>query len=255
MYLFLAEKIIYRYYDKIVAVSGDLKKFLISRKVPFRKIEMIRNGFDFHILTNDTQPDNTELEFKPADYRIFGIIGRLFPDKGHHFFLEAFKSVKEKHKNIKALIIGDGPARDIIGNQIKILGLDKDVYLLGFRNDIKKYYQILDYLVIPSIREGLPYTLLEAMYLKIPVVATSVGDIPLVVENNKTGLLVPPGDTSALSQAMSEMLRDSGKCLKFADQGYERISQFFSGEEMSRKTELLYERLCPGRNHKEIHPD
>ena len=106
IYLYLAEKIIYRYYDKIVAVSDDLKKFLVSRKVPSGKIEMIRNGFDFHTLTNNSPPGNLGLDFNPAEYRIFGIVGRLFPDKGHSFFLEAFKSVIEAHKNIKALIIG-----------------------------------------------------------------------------------------------------------------------------------------------------
>ena len=254
IYLFLAEKIFYRYFDKILAVSDDLKKFLIGRKVPYPKIEMIRNGFDFHVLANDTTPDNLELDFDPSDYRVFGIVGRLFPDKGHDFFLEAFKSVKEIHINIKALIIGDGPAREFIVNKIKKLGLDNDVYMLGFRNDIKKYYQVLDYLVMPSVREGLPYTLLEAMYLKIPVLATQVGDIPLVIENNKTGILIPPGNSSALSQAMSEMLSDSGKCLRFADQGYKRVNQFFSGEEMTRKTELLYEKLCLKRNRQKIIP-
>ena len=251
IYLYLAEKIIYRYYDKIVAVSDDLKKFLVSRKVPSGKIEMIRNGFDFHTLTNNSPPGNLGLDFNPAEYRIFGIVGRLFPDKGHSFFLEAFKSVIEAHKNIKALIIGDGPARELLDYQINKMGLANDVYMLGFRNDIKKYYQILDYLVMPSIREGLPYTLLEAMYLKIPVAATSVGDIPLVIENNKTGFLLPPGDSTALAKTMSRMLVNREKCLKFSNDGYKRVTQFFSGDKMTRLTEQLYQKHCPLLNHEQ----
>ncbi len=249
LYLLLAEKIIYRYYHKIVAVSDDLKKFLIRRGVSSRKIEMIRNGFDFHILSNPSSPQKIKFDFNPDDYRIFGIVGRLFPDKGHTFFLEAFKSLKNENRKIKALIIGDGPAREEVQNKIKTFHLENDVYLLGYQNDIKKYYQILDYLVIPSIREGLPYTLLEAMYFKIPVLATSVGDIPHLIENNKTGFLVPPGDSIVLAKAMSGMLVNSEKCIALADKGYERVKQFFSGEKMTHQTEQLYQKFYPYINH------
>ena len=242
-YLFINERITYKFFDRIVAVAEDLRGFLEQNKILKEKIEVIQNGLDAELLE-----DETNCSFAPPlpikeGHMVFAVIGRLYPDKGHRYFIEALSKVYQRYPNVTGLIIGDGPARTEITEQIKELNLEKAVFLCGVRTDMKNVYDAIDFLIIPSLTEGLPYVLLEAMANGIPVLSTSVGDIPHLIDHESTGFLVDPGDIEGLVKYMLEFLNHTDKSQKMAQQGRNFILKNFSAKEMTEKTESLYRSL------------
>lgn len=247
-YLFFDEWIVYRFYDRIVTVSEDLRGQLTSRGVADGKIAVVRNGLDIETLAGPRKGLSSEEPIRiPEGHAVFSVVGRLFPDKGHRFFLEAFAAIRRRHPLITALIVGDGPHRDAIAGHIAALGLEDLVVMCGVRTDMQYVYGLTDVLVIPSLREGLPYTLLEAMASRLLVVATAVGDIPAVVEDGVTGLLVPPGDAAALEAAMEKLLQGPDGAVRMGERAFDRVTTAFSGEQMARETEAVYSILATGR--------
>lgn len=207
-------------------------------------IEVIQNGFDFQSMENDGNNDSLEEAlYIPEGQKVFAVIGRLYPDKGHRYFLDAFSKVSQKFSSIKAIIVGDGPLKQEILNQIHKVGLENYVTFCGFRSDMNYIYKLIDFLVIPSLREGLPYVLLEAMANKIPVLATKVGDIPLLIEDGKTGFLMPPQDPKALERGMMQILNDPTKAREMAERAYRVVKDRFCAEKMVRDTEKVYTSL------------
>ncbi|MGH7644473.1 MAG: glycosyltransferase family 4 protein, partial [Gemmatimonadales bacterium] len=184
-YLFLDEKLVYRAYHRVVAVADNEATLLRQRGVPARKIEVIANAI---ALPPESQAPRTG---RPD---VFGVVGRLYPDKGHRFFLEAFMAVARQHQTARARIVGGGPLAESLAREVEARGLAGRVSLDGVAEDMPRVYRELGAVVIPSLREGLPYVLLEAFAHQVPVLATAVGDIPRLVEHGRTGLLAQPGD-------------------------------------------------------------
>jgi len=241
-YLYWDEKILYRLFHRIVAVSENLRCFLIKRGVPDTKIEVIQNGLDINLLYPQKDTQETPLEVPPGR-TIFGVIGRLYPDKGHRFFLEALSKVADVQPGVYGLIVGDGPASQTIRGCIRELKLEKLVRMCGVRSDMQAVYGMLDCLVIPSLTEGLPYVLLEAMANHVPVIATTVGDIPELIDDRTTGYLVSPGDSITLAERMMELIELSEKTKEIADCAHRRVVKHFSAKRMVRQTEDMYNKL------------
>jgi len=157
--------------------------------------------------------------------------------------------VKQKVPSITCLIAGQGPLlRDLQRTSIK-LGIDKSVLFLGFREDVKEILPLLDIFVLPSLWEGLPVSIMEAMAMGRPVIATDVGGCAELVLDGVTGLLVSPKDADALSKAIVSLLQDKERAGKMGLEGQERI-KLFTAEEMVRKTEALYEHLLKEKTKK-----
>lgn len=240
-YLFWDERFVYKFFDKIVAVSQNTGIELEKRHVRSKKIEIIQNGLDPTSIEKEKDRTGFEKPLNiPKGHKVVAIIGRLYPDKGHQYFLYAFSKVYQKYPSIKALIFGEGPAEDKIAKQIHDLKLDNRVSLCGVRSDMKNVYKQIDFLVIPSLREGLPYVLLEAMASKVPILATSVGDIPLLIENGVTGYLVSPGESEGLEKGMIDLLSNPTKAREMAKKAYRVVLEKFSADRMVRNTEKLY---------------
>lgn len=237
-YLFLDERIFYKFFDKIIAVSKNISKYLFSLKYPNSKIQIIQNGIDLSnfFLENSFGKNGIKKNSNP----VFGIIGRLFPDKGYEYYLQAFSEVCKIYPNTTTLIIGDGPLESLIRKRINDLSLEKHVILCGFQKEMSTVYNKIDYIIIPSLREGLPYALLEAMLLKKPVLATSVGDIPLLIENDKTGFLIKPKDIEGLKTYMLKMIENPEYTKKLAQNAYQRVIENYSARGMVEETENLY---------------
>lgn len=255
LYLFVDEHVAYKSYDKIIAVSEELQHQLLGKHIRPDKIEVIQNGLDIELLSINEDGPEPPLPFsKKPGTKIFGVIGRLYPDKGHSLFLRAFANIAGECPNIIGLIAGDGPGKEIILRQIRTLQLEERVYYCGIRKNIKYIYDSIDYLVIPSFREGLPYVLLEAMACGIPVLATAVGDIPLLVHDEVTGYLVPSGNTDALTRRMKDLITIPDKALNMANEGRKLVEEKYSAKRMVEKTENLYSSLLSSvlglhRNH------
>lgn len=243
-YLFWDERVGYRFFDKIVAVSENTGRELTKKHVNLEKIEIIQNGLDLESMEKEGDREGFEKPFNIFNRdKIFAVIGRLYPDKGHQYFLHAFSKLSQKDPSIKGLVLGDGPAKEKITRTIHTLKLENRVSLCGVRPDMKNVYNQIDFLIIPSLREGLPYVLLEAMASKVPVLATAVGDIPLLVENGVTGYLVAPGESEGLEKGMIDLLTNPIRAREMADRAYRVVVEKFSADRMVRKTEKLYTSL------------
>ena len=240
-YLFCDERFVYRAFDRVVAVSQDLKNHLVKMKIPWRKIRVIQNGLDFELLKGDTGSDEREKSLKvPHGKTAFAVIGRLYPDKGHRFFLEAIAKLVKSGRQVFGVIVGEGPSADYIARQVENIKLEEHVRMYGVRYGIQAVYEQIHCLVIPSLTEGLPYVLLEAMANRVPVIASAVGDIPALIEDRRSGYLVPPGDASAIAERMIEVLDDPERARKIAKKAYRKASERYSADRMVRETERLY---------------
>ncbi len=240
LYLFFTERLMYRCFDRVIAVADEIRRELGSR-IGTQRIALVRNGIDASILAGEGSLSNEEPRVTGVGGgKTFAVIGRLFPDKGHRYFLTALAKTAEEYPTIGAWIVGDGPARDAVAEDVRDLGLESTVKLCGVRRDMRNVYGCVDFVVIPSLREGLPYVLLEAMSLRVPVLATAVGEIPSLIEDGATGLLVPPGDAEALAKGMKRLLDSPENARAMAERAFRLVQERFSAERMARSTEALY---------------
>jgi glycosyltransferase involved in cell wall biosynthesis len=164
---------------------------------------------------------------------------RLDPLKGHEFLLQAAASLE----GVQVVLAGDGPERPRLERLAAELGLTGRVTFLGFREDMPRLLACADVVVLPSLREGLPLALLEAMAAGTPIVATAIGGTVEAVEDEVTGLLVPPCDAAALATAVERVLADPVGARRRADAGAERVASLFTADRMVESVEALYESL------------
>jgi len=141
---------------------------------------------------------------------LVGIIGRMVPIKGHRYFLQAAREVLRVRSNVSFVVVGDGALRKSLESECRQLGISESVFFLGWRRDVAKIYADLDVVVMSSLNEGTPVSLIEAMAAGKAVVGTAVGGVPDVLEDGVTGLLVPPEDPGALAGAILKLLANDG---------------------------------------------
>lgn len=154
---------------------------------------------------------------------LVGQVGNLLGHKGHDVTLEAARNLKETHPHIHFLILGDGPRRAELERAALEL---PNVTLLGHRKDIGNYLAVLDLFVFPSLSEGLGSSILEAMQTGVPVIASEAGGIPDLIETGRTGILVPPGNATALTQAIQSLEAAPAIRKALADKASRRLVRF-----------------------------
>jgi glycosyltransferase involved in cell wall biosynthesis len=174
---------------------------------------------------------------------LVGTVGRLHPQKGFASLLAAVARVRERLPAIRLLLVGGGALRRDLVARAEALGLAEVVIFAGSRGDVPEILAALDLFVLPSLWEGLPNAVLEAMAAGLPVVATAAGGTPEVVVDGETGLLVPPGDVTALAEAIERLLRDPGLRRKMGEAGRKRVEGHFTIEQTVAQTVALYETL------------
>lgn len=186
-----------------VSVSEAIRRRVSEeRGVPASKTRAILYGVDterFRPLPGGAARRGLGLKGKGP---VFGVIARLTEQKGHRFLLEAAASALRVRPDLRFVFAGDGPLRETLEAQARGLGIGDRVRFLGFRSDVPALLAAFDVFVLPSLYEGLPNAVLEAMACGRPVVATAVDGTPEVVEDGVTGLLVPPRDPARLSEAL-----------------------------------------------------
>jgi glycosyltransferase involved in cell wall biosynthesis len=243
-YVYMDETFTYRFYDYIVAVSPEIYEKLLNKNIKSAKVVIVENGIDKSLYEPDANRTNINNPF-PIDNtnKVFAVIGRLFPDKAHRHFIEAFSDIKKSYPTSVALIIGEGPSEEEIRKKIIDLKLEESVFLCGVRKDMMYVYRSIDYLVLPSLTEGLPYVLLEAMLFKVPVLATDVGGIPNIVINGVTGYLVPPGNIQSLKNGMEKMLNNPEKTREMSEEGYKLVNEKYSARRMAQDYGRIYDTM------------
>jgi len=239
-----------RFTDKLIAVSDEIRRFHIEKTgVPAGKVTVIENGVDirrFKRIQAAGEKIRAEYGISPASI-LFGIIGRLKPQKDHVTFLKAAAHVLRKTPSARFLVVGDGPLRNELENLASELGVTPAVIFTGLRSDIPAVLAALDVLILSSRWEGLPVTLLEGMAAEKAVVATSVNGINGVAVPDVTALLVPPEDSAALAEACLKLAFDLDLRMRLGWAGFERVSARYSLDVMIDRTAGVYNDLLRRR--------
>lgn len=226
--------------DCVTTVSANVRNFCLSHiGLPADKLVVIYNGVELPSAPlASTIEVRAELGLPPGG-PVIGAVSRLDPVKGVSVLIEAFARVDEAY----LAVIGDGPERAPLASLAGSLGVASRIRWTGHRRDVSRCLPAFDLFVQPSLYEGLPNAVLEAMAAGLPVVATAVGGTPEVVADGVTGILVPPRDPDALAEAIVCLLRDPDLRCKMGQMGRERVAQWFTVERMVEQTERIYERL------------
>jgi glycosyltransferase involved in cell wall biosynthesis len=230
---------------RVIAVSTPIERRLIERDgVPPHLVTRIPNAV---IPASDEPPDPAgPLPDAWVEGPLVGVVARLQPEKGVANFLKAAARVSEISPRARFLVVGDGPLREELLNLVEHLGISERVRFLGYRTDSRALMGLMDLLVVPSLTEGSPLIVLEAMAAGVPVVASAVGGIPDQVRHGREGILVPPDDPDALGDALGALLRDPAYARRLGEAGRRRTENEFSHETLVRRIEAVYRTAIDG---------
>ena len=172
-----------------------------------------------------------------GDGPVLIVTSRLHPMKGHVHLLDAFAALRRDFPDSRLLVVGDGGERATLEEHARCLGIDETVAFTGFRTNVTDMLRAADLFVLPSLREGMPNTALEAMAVGLPVVASGVHGVPEVVADGETGLLVAPGDAGLLRGAIGRLLADPDLAAQMGRAGLKRVRTRFTTERMLEDSE------------------
>ncbi|MCM8772294.1 MAG: glycosyltransferase [Candidatus Omnitrophica bacterium] len=231
-YHWLLERFTKNFVNLIISNSYSAKEILIRKaKISRKKIKVIPNGIKI--------PEKKEF-LKNKDFFVIGTVGNLRKAKGHIYLIESSKIVLEKIKNVKFYIVGEGELKDLILNKIKKENLENYFVLTGFVDNIYEYLKTFDIFVLPSLWEGCPVSLLEAMGYGLPCVATNVGDVPYIIENGKDGFIVKKEDCKEMAEKIIYLIENEDVRKQFSEKAQEKIRKYFNLEEMIHSYSSIY---------------
>ena len=238
------DKFLLRKFDRIVAISYEVNQEILNAGISGNKIFIVDNGINVSRFEKKFDVEKIRQQFGiPIDSKVIGTVGRLSLEKGHFTLLEAAEKIIKKDPAVFFIITGDGVLKEKLEHKAKELKIEKNMLFTGTINDIPELLSIFDIFVLPSLMEGLPMALLEAMAAKKPIIASKVGSIPKLIVPDETGLLVEPGDVSNLEKSIIELLKNKNKADRLAQNGYKTIVNKFSSKIMARKYIGIYEML------------
>ena len=233
----------YRQVAAFLCASDAIRQILIAQGIPRERALTIHEGIDLAHVDAAPPVSVREAFWLPTNAPVVGCVGALVDHKGHRYLVHAAADIVRAVPEARIVILGEGDLRDELSRLIHELGLERHVLLPGFRPDVLSLLKAVDVFVMPSITEGLGTSILDAMACRKAVVASAVGGIPEVVEDGRTGLLVPPRDASALGSALVRLLRDPSLAGRLADAGRARVEQRFTADRMVQDTLDVYRRL------------
>ena len=234
-------RIIMSLYNRMIAVSNSVRDMHLRHGVAPDKVQVIHHGTDvaaFQAVTHVRETSRASLGI-PPDRIAVGIVGRVSPEKGHRYLLEAARTLGERFP-LHYVVVGDGPDEGAVREHARALGLADRVSFAGFRDDVNNAINALDIVAVPSIwNEPCAAAVQQAMVLSRPVIGTAVGGTPEMVVEGETGLLVPPEDAGALADAIA-CLTDASLRTKMGIAGRARAEAAFSLAVMTDRVEGLY---------------
>src|SRR5690554_1882322 len=231
-------KVVGKYADRIIVVSQAVKDFW-SQIITKKDLKVIYNGLDYSSYMDSEASIRKELTV-PDDHLLIGMIGRISQWKGQGYFLDIAKQLIQGYPTLAFVIAGDAfPGSEHLvaemQHRIKVLGIEKNVYTLGFRKDVPEIMAALDIFVLPSILpDPLPTVILEAMASGKPVAATAHGGAAEMVENNHTGYLIPWDDALKAAEIILPLIKDDELRKEMGRRGRQRVLQYFSLESFRR---------------------
>lgn len=233
-----ADRLSLRFVDAVVLVSQSMREYAFFRHAVNHKVFVIENGIASEPPVAEVG-DNILSSFCSNRW-ILGCVGRLSPEKGQMLLLKAMHRLLNQGIRVKLVCIGDGNDRGILERLARRLGMEEDVLFTGYLSDASHYFSLFDIMVMPSLTEGLPITLLEAMRAELPIVATKVGGVPEMLDQGRCGRLVKPGCEIALFHGIKQMIEDTGYRQECRRNGKIRFRECYSREKMAARYTRLY---------------
>jgi len=234
---YVADRVLSKLTDLAVAVSGNVRDFMIeSRSVAEGRIRVIGNGIQLERYSglNGSVRDGKRHEIGLSDdVKIVGTVTRLREEKGNEYLIRAVPAILEKEKRFVLLVVGDGPLRNKLEGLVRDLGVEPYVKFLGFRKDVPELLSIFDIQVIPSLTEGFPLCMAEAMAAGNAVVATEVGGMKEIGRDGKTVLFVSPRSPDELAEKVTYLLANDDAAKAMSANAVEYSKAFGIGHSVS----------------------
>jgi glycosyltransferase involved in cell wall biosynthesis len=245
------ERCILHNIDRVVVVSEQILPQL--RRFGLRA-DVIHNGID--IQPTDSPVSDFSQKMNWSGRPVIGAIGRLAPQKGLQYLLQAAPEVLRDSPNALFIFAGDGPERQSLESQAKSLGIQGSVCFLGVRKDVPELFSSIDVLALPSLSEGTPMTLLEGMAAGRAVVASRVGAVPNVIQDGVNGILLSPGDVAGLAAALQTLLNDSELRIALGRKARKTVESHFSAAAMANRYVEIYDELASSSQREAVsaHP-
>jgi glycosyltransferase involved in cell wall biosynthesis len=241
------DRLCLRWYDRVICVSDDLHEACLRAGVRPERCKWIENAIDTRqfVRSMNVREAKQKLGIDP-DRQLVGAVGRLSTEKGFDVLIRSIATLRDVGRDVDLVIVGDGDQKRQLESLIASLGLKQQVRLLGFRADTIDLFQAFDVFALSSLREGLPNVVLEAMAMETPVVATAIAGIPKLITDGIDGILVQPGDSSALSQALGQVCSDRELAARLAAAGRETIERRSSFQRRMERVADVYDELMSG---------
>lgn len=237
--------------DAVVFVNsnGGLKwksRFLIGIST-----FVVENGIpELNFSLNSTFSEDYRIRDFCKNSFVIGSIGRLSEEKGWEKLIDALNYLVTRDRDYKVVIVGEGSEQSSLEKKIRRYGLSDRVYLTGYQKNAFQYIPLFDIFILPSLTEGLPVTLLEAMQAKVPIVATKVGGVPHLLGNGQYGMLVEPGQPKALAGAISYLRDNPGTARAMSRKARAVALAKYSNQRMAKDYHNVYERVPSKRGHR-----
>jgi len=241
MRLYVAiDRLVLRGFDTVVAVSGPVRSSLVDAGIDPDRIRIIENGVP--AMSPGCEETRAEVRRQlgvPRDALVLGTVGRLSREKGHSVLIEAAGQLAQRLSAMALLVVGDGPERGSL-EQACLAFPGLRVIFTGVRRDVADLLSAMDVFALPSLTEGHPVALLEAMAAGKPVVASSVGGVPDILEGGGVGIMVTPGDPRALAAALENLASDRGTAMEMGERARQAVAAKYSVERMARRYVDVY---------------
>jgi glycosyltransferase involved in cell wall biosynthesis len=234
-----------RYFDHVLVVADSMRKTIGSYGVDRRKLTYVKNAIDSHFFRRAPERASVvrrQLQI-PDDAVVIGAVGRLNAEKDYPNFFDAAKILLADRKNLYFTIAGKGPLEESLRKRVLALGMADRIRFLGHFHDIRQIYDALDVYVLSSTREGLPNTVLEAMAMEVPIVATDVDGVCEAVAHDREALLVPARNPACLADGIRCLL--DNPCLRdrLRRAARQKVEQEFSFARRMRRVENIYRKV------------
>ncbi len=251
------ERHLSRWTDRLILVSyADLGRAVKNRLARSDKLTVIPNGSDAPDALSPEVAEKKRLELGWEPGRpIVGTVARLHRQKGVLYLLLAAETISAHFPQVRMAVVGDGPLGRQLRRKARRLKIDDRIVFLGERRDASELMNLFDIFVLPSLWEGLPFVLIEAAAIGKPIVATAVDGVREIIEDERTGLLVPPKDPVLLAGAVIRLLEDGELASRLAERSNATIPPRFPLRRMVEQTESLYLKLYKRKTSSIINPN
>lgn len=242
------DRLLLRRTDRVVCISRPLAEQLSKERRGLHAPVIIPNAVliptEHIVLPLDRTAIRRALGLREDAFLVCAV-GRLSVEKGQRHLLDAARILVSQNPKLQILVLGEGRERKRLEDQVARLGMKNHVIFVGFKDDVHSWIQACDVLANPSLTEGVPNVVLEAMALGTPVVATSVGGLPDLVQHGESGLLVPAGDPLALAAAIWDLCANPQEALRLARNAQTRVSREYSSARQNQRLLDLYATVLP----------